>query len=329
MAKPSKLRIGLAQMASTVGDVQANMKAVRRFVAQAREKDVQLLVFPELAMSGYDIGSEYSNASLRMESEEVEELRSLSQDLSMVVGLIEETESVEFYNTAVFLSDGEIRYVHRKVYPPNYRIFKERSFFGVGWGVGSFLTPWGRMAMLICGDAWHLALPYLAAHDGANVLIVIAASSWEGLTPNIDPRGSWERMNQSYGLTLSTFVVFANRAGQEGRLNFWGGSHVVQPDGRILAQAKIGEPDLLVVDLDMSQLRRQRLILPFRRDDRLELTLDMGRRIQEAKCYRRDGLLHRLVRYEEDDTNSGTVADRIVERGDTVPPTPEPGEPAR
>jgi len=96
-------------------------------------------------------------------------------------------------------------------------------------------------------------------------------------------------------LTLSTFVVFANHGGAEGDLHFWGGSHVIRPDGAISAKATYGAPDLLVADLDLASLRNQRLILPFRRDDSLALTVEMGRRVLHHKAKRRDGFLSALA----------------------------------
>lgn len=307
------LRVGVAQMTCQLSDVEANLDIIAEFVAQARTEGVQLLVFPELATSGYDVGSQFSQAAIRADGAEAKRLQELSQDVDLAVGFIEETENVQFFNSAMYLSGGKIRYVHRKVYPPNYRIFEERRYFGAGEGVGAFNTAWSRMGMLICGDAWHLSLPYLIAHDGANVLNVMAASSTEGLSPSVSSADAWERMNRSYALTLSTFVIFANRVGSEAGLHFWGGSHIILPDGNLLAKAPLHEPDLLVADLDFEMLRHQRLILPFRRDDSLELTVDLGRRIREAKSYRRDGFLCAMEPME-----------RAHQRSAPSPPPPGP-----
>lgn len=259
------------------------------YVEQAEAQDVDVLLFPELALSGYPAGAWYADCSLTVNSPHVRRLRELSKKVAIVTGFIEETEDVQFYNSAMYLSGGQIRHVHRKLYPPNYRLFDEGRYFGTGWTVQAFDTPWARMAILICGDCWHLPLPYMAVHDGADVLLFLAASSNEGLSRTVSCQYAWERMNRSYALTLSSFVVFANHAGVKDDLHFWGGSHMVLPDGNFLAQAQIGEPELLITELDMDMLRRQRLILPFRRDDKLSLTVDMGQRILAQKGQRRDG----------------------------------------
>lgn len=305
------LRIAIGQMDCVLGDLQANLAIVERMAEEAADQGAQLIVFPELALSGYAVGPGFADSSLHPRSPEVERLKSLSRRIAISVGFIEETEDAEFFNSAMFLEAGQIRHVHRKVYLPNYRIFDERRHFGAGQGMWAFDTPWCRMAILVCGDMWHMAMPYLAAHDGADLLLVMAASSTEGLTPAISVREAWERMNQSCALTLSNFVVFSNRVGSEKppecgtTLEFWGGSHICAPCGRMLTQAAIGEPEVLVADLDLTMLRRQRLILPFRRDDSLSFTLDVGRKIVRAKSRRRDGFHSLTSAWSTMDLNGG------------------------
>jgi predicted amidohydrolase len=284
------LKIGIAQMHPQLGDVSANIEKLAEFVEQAAAQEVDLLVTPELALTGYPVGAWFSSASLTAASPEFGRLKELSRQVPMIVGLIEETEDVEFFNSAVYLHDGQVGHLHRKIYLPTYREFDERRYFMAGWSVAAFETPWCRMGMLICGDCWHLGLPYLLAHDGADVIIALAASAVTGLTEAISSRESWERMNRSYALTLSNFVVFSNLVGEINGTAFWGGSHVVLPDGSLLGQANFEEEELLVLTLDLNRLREQRLILPFRRDDSLSLTTRLGNDILERKGARIRGL---------------------------------------
>jgi len=296
------VQLAIGQMDCVVGDVKANLAKVERMALDAARQGCNLIVFPELSLCGYAVGPEFAKSSITPDCEEIRALQRLSREIGIVVGAIEETEDTQFYNSAIYLQHGKVRHVHRKVYLPNYRVFDERRYFGSGPGVWAFETPWCRMAILICGDAWHLPLPYLAAHDGASILIFIAASSTKGLTPMIDVQSVWERMNLSYALTLTNFVVFANRVGRETmedsgvELDFWGGSQVCGPHGNVLVQAPNHEEDLLCANLDLGLLRAQRLILPFRRDDSLSFTLDIGRRILRGGKHRRDGFFSLLGR---------------------------------
>lgn len=283
-------KVGIAQMSPRQGDLQGNLDKLEQFAETAAEAHVDLLVTPELALTGYPLGSWFSNASITADSPEFARLKDLSRRVPMIVGLIEETEEVEFFNSAVYLNDGRVEHLHRKIYLPTYREFDERRYFMAGWTVSAFETPWCRMGMLICGDCWHLGLPYLLAHDGADVIVVLAASAVTGLTRSISTRDAWERMNRSYALTLSNFVVFANLVGQRDGTEFWGGSHIVRPDGSLLEQASADKEELLIATLDLAQLRQQRLILPFRRDDSLSLTTELGREILLRKSGRIKGL---------------------------------------
>lgn len=281
-----KLRVGVAQMECELGNLAKNLERMEEFVAQAEADQIDLLVFPELALSGYSVRGRFHEMAVRLDSPEVLRLRELSRRVPMAVGLIEETQDIEFYNSAVYFADGKIRHVHRKIYLPTYGVFEEKRFFAQGRDMQAFDTRYGRMAMLVCGDCWHLPLPYTAVHDGADLLLFLVASSREGLAESVDSAAGWHRLNQTYALTMGAFVIFSNRAGSEEGLNFYGASQIVLPNGEIACQAAFDRPDLIAADLDMSQLRRQRIILPFRRDDHLETTLRLTREVMVRKSER-------------------------------------------
>jgi predicted amidohydrolase len=244
------------------------------------------LVFPELALTGYLVDSRFTKAARHLDSPEIQELKNLSRAVDLTVGFIEETPTALFYNSALHLSRGRIVSLHRKIYPPTYGRFDERRYFGAGWDISAFDTPHGRMAMLICADAWHLPLPYMAAHDGADVLLILAASSQQGLSETTPCHDAWRWMCQSYSLTLSCFVVLANMAAGDEEYNFWGGSLIAGPDGNLLAQSQTNGPDLVWADVELQVLRRQRVQLPFRRDDSLVHTVQLGQRILRSKLRR-------------------------------------------
>jgi len=282
----SGLRIGIGQIHAVRNDVGKNLKRITEMVDRAEAEGVDHLVFPELALTGYLVDKRFSKAAVALDGARVDRLRKLSERVSLTVGLIEETRTSLFYNSAVCLEEGRIRHVHRKIYLPTYGPFDERRYFGAGWNVSAFDTRHGRLAMLVCGDAWHIPLAYLAAHDGADVLIIIAASSRDGLTKTTPCDDAWRWMCQSYALTLSCFVVFANHAGTSNGQDFWGGSFVAGPDGNVIARSETSEPDLVVADLDFNDLREQRIKLPFRRDDSIAHTIQLAQRIMRDKIKR-------------------------------------------
>ena len=270
-------RIGIGQIPSLQGEIEHNLDLMEAQVDKAAADGVSLVIFPELALTGYLVDKRFSDLAIGLEGETMDRLRELSRKADIVTGFIEETPRHIFHNSAVHLSGGEILHVHRKIYLPTYGMFDERRYYGAGWDVGAYDTSSIRAAMLVCGDAWHLSLPYLAAHRGADLIMIIAASSTTGLADTTPCDWAWKAMCSSYALTLSCFVVFANLANAtNGDYDFWGGSFVCAPDGSTLAESDIAGPDLVACDLDPAVLREQRIRLPFRRDDSLAHTLSLG-----------------------------------------------------
>lgn len=278
-----KFQVALGQLATELGDVEANMAKVESRCEEAIRQGADLILFPELALSGYSVGERFHEVATTLDSPPIERLRQVSKRIDICTGILEETPDVDFYNSSIYLSGGEILHLHRKIYLPTYGRFDERRWFGQGRDVSAFDTRFGRMAMLICGDCWHLPMPYLAVHDGADVLLVMAASSRQGLAETVHPQTAWNSMNHSTALTMNSFVLFSNRAGTEGDLQFWGGSQIILPDGSVQSEGALDKEDLVLGEVDMSLMRRQRIILPFRRDDDLELTLRMGNKILQRK----------------------------------------------
>lgn len=279
-------RIGVGQIRAVRNDVRQNLDRIGEMVERAEREGVDHLVFPELALTGYMVDKRFSDAASHLDGPWVDELRALSKRVGLSVGFIEETRNALFYNSALHLERGRILHLHRKIYLPTYGDFDERRYYGAGWDVSAYDSDHGRMAMLVCGDAWHIPLAYIAAHDGADVLLILAASSKQGLMNTTPCDEAWRWMCRSYALTLSCFVVFANLAGEDDHLDFWGGSFVVGPDGNIVAQSETDEPDLVVADLDYADLRRQRIRLPFRRDDSIAHTIHLAQRVMKAKITR-------------------------------------------
>lgn len=278
-------RLAVAQIAPTLGDLEKNLTLHEKMARQAIEQSANLLVFPELSLTGYFLKDQVPSVALRADSPLLQCFRELSSRVAMVLGFVEEAPGHRFYNAATYLEGGEIRHIHRKVYLPTYGIFDEARYLAAGDRIRAFDTALGRMAILICEDLWHPAAPAIAAWDGAEILICPSASPGRGLgqAEPFQNATTWERTLRTCGDLLTSYLVYANRVGYEDGACFWGGSEVVTPGGEPLAKARYLEEDLLLAEMDPGCLRRARVANPLLRDERMELTLRELSRIIQAR----------------------------------------------
>ena len=268
--------IGLAQISPRLGDVKANLEKHLQFVERASAQGVELLVFPELSLTGYmlqDLVHEVARTAAP-DDPLLAPLLDASRHLDLVVGFAERDVRGRLFTAGAYLAQGRIVHVHRKVYLPTYGMFDESRDFDWGEEVRAFDTRFGRAGLLICEDFWHASPPYLLWLDGADLMLLTSSSPGRG----IDHRGKLgssrfvELVNQAYANLFGCFVVHANRVGFEDGVNFWGGSTIFGPDGELMAQAPYLEESLLVAQLDWGALRRARARLPLLRDERPDLT---------------------------------------------------------
>jgi NAD+ synthase (glutamine-hydrolysing) len=270
-------KVAIAQIDSTLGDLSANMQLHREAIARAKEENVDVLVFPELSLTGYRLKDSVPDVALTRQCPEFLELADSSVGLSIVAGLVLESTEHFFYNAAVYFEDGKGQFIHRKVYLPTYGMFDEQRYFARGNRLAAFATKHGRVAVLICEDMLHPSAVSIAALDGAGVLFVPSASPARGVAVEgeVDANGrSWEEYNRTMARTFGVFVVHANRVGVEDGHTFWGGSEIVGPDGQTLAKAAYYEKDFVVATLSESLQRRQRLAAPLLRDEDVDLTIN-------------------------------------------------------
>lgn len=271
-----QVNLGLAQINTVLGNTQANLEKHLTYIDQARQQGVDLLCFPELSLTGYNLQDiTYTVASRPIPNNPIfKPLYKASHDLDLVVGFVDEDNRHRFYIASAYLSQGELVHVHHKVYLPTYTLFDEGRYFAWGDSLSAFDTRFGRMGILICEDFWHASPPYLLWLDGADILLLVSASPGRGLDKGeILASGRWvERVTQAYAGMFTNFVIHANRVGFEDGFNFWGGSIVYDPDGETIAQAPYFDETLLTVTIDTNHLHRTRARLPLLRDERTALT---------------------------------------------------------
>ncbi|HXX62305.1 MAG TPA: nitrilase-related carbon-nitrogen hydrolase, partial [Bacteroidota bacterium] len=238
-----KFRIALAQMDPVLGDMRRNVEKHVELAGRAAAAGAQLVVFPELSLTGYSIKDMNWDLAVnpRREVGMLAPLVKKSKEISILAGGVEEGDGFGLYNAAFYFEAGSVRAVHRKSYPPTYGMFEETRYFSRGTQVRAFDTAHGRLGVLICEDLWHLTLPYILALDGAGVIITLVASptriSGTEKHPQIATVNS--ENHSAYARLLSTYIAFCNRVGFEDGVNFWGGSEVIAPDGTRVVSAKL------------------------------------------------------------------------------------------
>lgn len=271
------LKVGLAQINPKLGDVQANLALHLKTIEQAAAQGVELLVFPELSLTGYRLHDLAFEVALKpgWKSPVFAPLLEASRDIDLVVGFVEADERQKFFIAAAYLSRGEVLHIHRKVYLPTYGMFDEGRYFAWGDHIRAFNTRFGRVGILICEDFWHMSPPHILWLDGADILILTSASPGRGLaTEQKIGSARWvEHINQAYASILTNFVLHCNRTGFEDGVTFWGGATVYDPEGNLVCQGPYYEDSIVTASLDLNQLRRTRIRLPLLRDERTGLTL--------------------------------------------------------
>jgi predicted amidohydrolase len=285
-----KLNLALAQINTKLGNLQANLEKHLFLAKQALQDGADLLVFPELSLTGYVLQDLVPMVSCKPESDDpiFQHLLEASRNIDLLAGFVDEDSRHRFYIASAYLSRGEVVHVHHKVYLPTYGLFDEGRFFAPGDTARAFDTRFGRFGMLICEDFWHVSPPYILWQDGAEILLLSSASPGRGLNgePKLESSAWVEHTNRAYASLFTIFVAHANRCGFEDGLNYWGGSTVFDPDGNLVSQAPYFEESLTKTEIDLNQLHRTRTRLPLLRDEHPELVqLELERILHGNKSF--------------------------------------------
>jgi predicted amidohydrolase len=288
------MRIGLAQIAPELGQLEANLARHAELVGEARDAGVDLLVFPELGLTGYLLQELNAEVAMAADDPRLAGLAAGAAGMSVVVGFVEESADHQLFIAAGLLEGGAVQHVTRKNFLPNYGLFDERRFFGAGDRAEAVDSTLGvRLGISICEDFWHLPTPYLLALDGAQLLVNISSSPGRDVAAVVEgglgTADAWRPLLRTYAMLTTSFVIYVNRVGVEESVTFWGGSEVIDPSGHSLLRAPLHEDGLFVVDIDTDDLRRERLALPVLRDERPELVLRQLERLVRQRAGIDDG----------------------------------------
>ena len=272
MTHSTPLQVALAQIESVPGDLEANVRKHLDVVADARAGGAELLLFPELSLTGHGGGADALRLALDRDHRLVGAIARATGAMTTVFGAVEEAPAAQFHNAAIAVRNGEVVHVHRKVNLATYGRLDDGKHFAAGRHVETFaLMPAWRAGLLVCADAWNPALVHLAALQDATLLLVPVSSAIEAVGGDFDNPGGWDTNLRFHALTYGMPVLMANRVGREGELSFWGGSRILDPFGNVLAAASGSGEQLVRAALDFSDVRRARFLLPTVRDANLPL----------------------------------------------------------
>jgi predicted amidohydrolase len=269
-------RITLAQLAPRLGRLDENFAGHREVLARARADGADLVVFPELGLTGYQLQDLSGEVAMSLADPRLASLATETSGCSAIVSFVEEAPDHRLYIAAALLEDGAIRHVHRKVYLPTYGLFDERRFFAAGGVVRATPSRLGvPVGLAVCEDFWHLAVPLLLALDGAQVLVNVSSSPGRDVAAvnevGLGTATSWRALMRTYAMLTTSFVVFCNRVGVDESVTFWGGSEVIGPDGETIFRAPLHDEGVFTVEIDLAEVRRERIVLPVLRDERPEM----------------------------------------------------------
>lgn len=279
--------IAIAQTSPHLGRLAQNVEEARTLAREARTRGADLCIFPELALTGYDLKDLVPEVALRPQDELFQDLLATSQEISLIVGLVERSEEDLYFNSAYLLDRGEIVAHHRKVYLATYGMFDEERYFTRGRQLRTWPSRFGRIGLLICEDVWHPSTVNIVAQDGAHTVFVLAASPTRGLPAELEESEAtvmWQDMIRFYARMYGCYVIYANRVGCEDGVTFFGSSTVIDPWGRVLTRGDRFSQELLIAAIDDGEVRRSRLVLPLLGDEDLHLTIRELERIVDGRA---------------------------------------------
>jgi NAD+ synthase (glutamine-hydrolysing) len=290
------LRVALAQINTTVGDLDGNVAKILEYAGRARERGADIVAFPELAVTGYP-----PEDLLLRRTFIVDNLQALQRivegapaGIMLVVGFVDEDDDI--YNAAAVVRDGRLAGVYHKQFLPNYGVFDENRYFQAGTESPVFEVSGVRVGVNVCEDIWYPDGPSRAqAHAGAEVIVNINGSPYHAGKGRVR-----EEMLSIRASDNAAIVCYVNLVGGQDELVFDGGSVIFDERGELIARAAQFDEELLVCDLDIEGVHQTRLHDPRRRKEKLESG-------DGEACP------HIVVSSEPPSTGKPAIAPRIVE----------------
>ncbi len=263
-----RVRIALAQTESSRSSKEKNIERFSNVILKAKKLKAELIIFPELSLTGYVLRDQVYEMAEPIPGPSVDTIWKLAErnHVHVIFGMPELSEGTKatLHNASVLVGPEGYIGKYRKMYLPTHSVFEEKRYFRPGYQEAVFDTELGKIGLVICYDLYFPEVTRLPRLEGAQLLVCISAS------PSVR-RTFFETLASARAIENTAFLAFVNRVGIEDGLQFWGGSRLVGPDGRIVAQAKYDTEDLVICDVDYSDITPIETSLPALRDLRPEL----------------------------------------------------------
>ncbi len=268
------MRIIIGQTDAEIANIENNLSKHKGILKKAKSLKGDIVVFPELSLSGYTVCDNVSEIYVKKDSEYIKDMADIANGMPFIFGGIERGDDNFLYNSA-FLCRKEGVLTHRKIYLPTYGMFDEGRFLKEGDKITTFFWNNIKCGIAICEDMWHLSVPYLYAMKDVQILFVLAGSPGKGISEEKIPLNAkrWEGMLYTYSMLLGIYIVFVNRAGIEDGISFWGGSAIYAPGGEVPIKAKYFEEDLIYYDINIDEIFNYRVKAPIMKNEKIELII--------------------------------------------------------
>lgn len=261
-------KIALAQIECKRADKTDNIRKIEQTTQHARKQGAELIVFPELSLTGYVVRDEIYELAEPIPGPATEAVEEIAQKTKtyIVFGMPELSEKAQatIHNTAVLVGPEGLIGKYQKMYLPTHSVFEEKRYFRPGYQAAAFDTKLGKIGLIICYDIFFPEVSRLTRLEGAQLIVCISAS------PAIR-RMFFETLTVARALENTAFLAYVNLVGIEDGLQFCGGSKLVGPNGRILAKAKYDKEDMIMGTVNYADIRPVEAFVPTLRDLRPEL----------------------------------------------------------
>lgn len=258
------MQVSLVQKEHALGDKEKNLEILE---SSAEKEDTDLLIFPELFLTGYKLRDKLWYEAEKIPGPSSEKISDIAvdSDMNIICGMPEKTsDDARLRNTALLATqDGDI-FTYRKTYAVNFGPFEEKRYFKGDDDLPIFDTPIGRIGIAICYDIFFPEITKAYSQQDVDMIVVISGS------PSVT-REYFEKVIPARAIETTSFLFFSNLLGREEDMFFWGGAEAFSPTGRSLDKAEFFEEDRLDVEIDLSELKKARKGRPVISDTRCEV----------------------------------------------------------